>query len=76
VTSTYLIGFCILVILTYPVYRQAPPIPEGVVTASGQIFFTYHDIDDGMSVFRRYGLMEYDTIYGHRAYLGPHFKAD
>ena len=33
------------------------------------------DVVDGMNVFQRYGIMEYGTIYGHGAYLGPDFTA-
>ena len=29
-----------------------------------------------MNVFQRYGVMEYGTIYGHGAYLGPDFTAE
>ena len=29
-----------------------------------------------MNVFQRYGVMEYGSIYGHGAYLGPDFTAD
>ncbi|HLI80907.1 MAG TPA: cbb3-type cytochrome c oxidase subunit I, partial [Candidatus Binataceae bacterium] len=52
-----------------------PPIPAQVTTASGETLFTRNDILDGMNVFQRYGVMEYGTIYGHGAYLGPDFTA-
>ena len=29
-----------------------------------------------MNVFQRYGLMEYGSVYGHGAYLGPDFTAE
>jgi nitric oxide reductase subunit B len=73
---TYLIGFTILGILTYLTYAQQPPVPQFVKSASGEVLFTRSDIFDGMNVFRRYGLMEYGSIYGHGAYLGPDFTAD
>ena len=72
---TYVVGFTILGILAYLVYQEQPPIPARVVTASGDTLFTSADIVDGMNVFQRYGLMEYGTIYGHGAYLGPDFTA-
>jgi nitric oxide reductase subunit B len=73
---TYLVGFTILGILAYLTYTQQPPIPAAVKSVSGEILFTRGDIFDGMDVFRRYGLMEYGSVYGHGAYLGPDFTAD
>ncbi|HXR34766.1 MAG TPA: cbb3-type cytochrome c oxidase subunit I [Candidatus Binataceae bacterium] len=73
---TYLVGFCILGILAYLGYQQQPPIPGRVKDANGETLLTRADILDGMNVFQRYGLMEYGTVYGHGAYLGPDFTAD
>lgn len=73
---TYLVGFCILGILAYLGYQEQPPIPVRVTDASGETLMTRADILDGMNVFERYGIMEYGTIYGHGAYLGPDFTAD
>jgi len=71
---TYLIGFTVLIVLAYLVYRDQPPVPAKV-TAAGRTLFTRDDIITGMNVFQRYGLMEYGSIYGHGAYLGPDFTA-
>ena len=38
--------------------------------------FTHQDVVDGQGVFLRNGLMEYGSIFGHGAYLGPDFTAD
>jgi nitric oxide reductase subunit B len=73
---TYLIGFSILGVLAYVVYQEQPPIPDRVVTQDGKTIFTREDILDGMNVFQRYGIMEYGSVYGHGAYLGPDFTAD
>jgi nitric oxide reductase subunit B len=72
---TYLVGFSILGVLAYLAYQKQPPIPGRVVTSSGQTLFTRADVLDGMNVFQRYGVMEYGTVYGHGAYLGPDFTA-
>ncbi len=73
---TYIVGFAILGVLAYLVYADQPPIPGRVVTESGETLFTRADIMQGMNVFQRYGVMEYGTIYGHGAYLGPDFGAE
>lgn len=73
---TYVIGFTILGILAYLVYQEQPPIPGKVVDASGRTIFTRDDVFAGMNVFQRYGVMQYGSVYGHGAYLGPDFTAD
>jgi nitric oxide reductase subunit B len=72
---TYLIGFTVLGVLAYLVYRDQPPMPATVV-AGDKVLFTRNDILGGMNVFQRYGLMEYGSVYGHGAYLGPDFTAE
>jgi nitric oxide reductase subunit B len=72
---TYLFGFTVLGILAYLVYRDQPPMP-GRVVAGNNTLFTRDDIVGGMNVFQRYGLMEYGSVYGHGAYLGPDFTAE
>jgi nitric oxide reductase subunit B len=73
---TYLFGFSVLGILAYLMYQEQPPIPGRVITANGEVVFTHDDVLNGMNVFQRYGLMEYGTVYGHGAYLGPDFTAE
>ena len=62
--------------MAYKVYTQHPPIPEKVVSEAGDVVFTGRDIQSGQQVFRKYGLMQHGTIFGHGAYLGPDFTAD
>ena len=73
---TFLVGFVVLGIMAYNVYTHHPPIPEKVVNEAGEVVFTGRDIQAGQQVFRKYGLMQYGTIFGHGAYLGPDFTAD
>jgi nitric oxide reductase subunit B len=69
-------GFTLLIWLAVRSYKDAPPIPEKVVTPSGETLFTGADILAGQQVFLKYGLMENGTIWGHGAYLGPDFSAE
>lgn len=71
-----LFGFLILGILAYRTYTDQPPIPAQVVAESGQVLFTGQDITAGQEIFLRNGLMEYGSVFGHGAYLGPDFTAD
>ena len=76
VAIVFLVGFLILGLLAYRTYTDEPPIPAQVVDPAGKIVFTRADVIGGQEVFLRNGLMEYGTIFGHGAYLGPDFTAD
>jgi len=71
-----LFGFFVLGFLAYRTYTGEPPIPGRVADPSGRVLFTRADILDGQQIFLRNGLMEYGSIFGHGAYLGPDFTAD
>ncbi|MEO6777486.1 MAG: cbb3-type cytochrome c oxidase subunit I [Kofleriaceae bacterium] len=73
---TFVIGFAILGYLAYRVYADHPPVPRETVASDGTALFSRDDVFRGQMVFERYGLMEYGTIFGHGAYLGPDFTAD
>ncbi|MCL5676516.1 MAG: nitric-oxide reductase large subunit, partial [Firmicutes bacterium] len=57
-------------------YDGKPPIPERVVDAQGKGLATAKDIQGGQAVFLKYGLMDYGSIFGHGAYLGPDYTAE
>jgi nitric oxide reductase subunit B len=76
VAIVILFGFFILGFLAYRTYAGEAPIPARVVDPAGVVLFTHKDILDGQQVFLRNGLMEYGSIFGHGAYLGPDFTAD
>lgn len=42
----------------------------------GNVVYTGEDIVAGQGIFLRNGLIEYGSIFGHGAYLGPDFTAD
>ena len=69
-------GFTVLGYMAARTYQAEPPIPDRVVSASGQPLFTGEDVRAGQEVFLRNGLMQYGSIFGHGAYLGPDFTAD
>ena len=71
-----LFGFLVLGILAYKTYQDDPPIAARVVDPAGRTLFTSADVSAGQKVFLRNGLMEYGSIFGHGAYLGPDFTDD
>ncbi|MGD0114148.1 MAG: cbb3-type cytochrome c oxidase subunit I [Armatimonadota bacterium] len=72
---TFIFGFAVLALLARLVAVEHPPIPERVVREDGSVLFTGDDVMAGQHLFQRYGLMEFGTIFGHGAYLGPDFTA-
>lgn len=58
------------------IYRQAPPVPERVVTTDGRVLFTGQDIRDGQNVWQSTGGQELGTVWGHGAYVAPDWSAD
>jgi nitric oxide reductase subunit B len=76
VAIVMIFGFTVMGMLAYQTYTGEPPIPARVTDAAGHVLFTRSDILAGQGVFLRNGLMEYGSIFGHGAYLGPDFTAD
>ena len=68
--------FTILGYMGSEVYKKAPPYPEKVVTASGQVLMTKDDILAGQSAWQSTGGMEVGSILGHGAYQAPDWTAD
>jgi nitric oxide reductase subunit B len=76
VIIVFCFGFLVLGLLAYRTYTGEPPIPVRVADPGGRTLFTSADIVAGQEAFLRNGLMEYGSIFGHGAYLGPDFTAD
>jgi nitric oxide reductase subunit B len=77
VLTTVLIGtFALLGLMGREVYRQAPPIPERVVTDGGRGVTTAAEILDGQQVWQSIGGQQVGSIWGHGAYQAPDWSAD
>jgi len=71
-----LFGFFVLGLLAYRTYVAGPPIPAVVLAEDGAVVFSGEDVTQGQRIFLRAGLMEFGSVFGHGAYLGPDFTAD
>ncbi len=69
-------SFLVLGYYGIELYREAPPIPDRVVTTDGQVLFTGADIRDGQNVWQSMGGQEVGSIWGHGAYVAPDWSAD
>ncbi len=72
---TFAVGFGILGYLAFSIYHRQPPVPAEVVSEDGQMLFGRDDVMRGQHLFQKYGLMQFGTLFGHGAYLGPDFTA-
>src|SRR5512133_3312026 len=70
------ISFAVLIYYGIEIYREAPPIPDKVVTTDGTVIFTREDIQDGQNVWQSMGGHQMGTIWGHGAYQAPDWSAD
>jgi len=74
--ATLAVTFTLLGYLGREVYRQAPPIPERIVTTDGTPISTKEKILDGQTAWQSVGGMQLGSIYGHGAYQAPDWTAD
>jgi nitric oxide reductase subunit B len=73
---TFVIGFSILGYLALKVNEEHAPVPARVVDEAGKQIVSGDEIMRGQEAFLTYGLMQFGSVYGHGAYLGPDFTAD
>src|SRR6188768_1801398 len=69
-------AFFILGFFGREVYRQAPPIPDRVITSDGQVLMTQDSILTGQQVWQSTGGQQLGSIWGHGAYQAPDWSAD
>jgi nitric oxide reductase subunit B len=74
--TVMVISFSVLLYFGREIYRQAPPVPEKVITFDGKVLFTRQDIKDGQNVWQSLGGQEIGTVWGHGAYQAPDWSAD
>ena len=70
------ISFGVLLYYGREIYREAPPVPEKVVTTDGELIFSGQEIKDGQNVWQSLGGHQLGTIWGHGAYQAPDWSAD
>ncbi len=84
VTGRLWAGLITLLVVTFGVMlwlgadlmQTKPPIPEKVVTTSGETVYTRDDIMTGQQVWQSIGGMELGSIWGHGALVAPDWSAD
>ena len=72
----FLLSFIALLWMGREIYLSAPPIPNEVVTDSGQRLFTGRQIMRGQRVWLAAGGQQIGTVWGHGSYVAPDWSAD
>ncbi|MDX2150147.1 MAG: nitric-oxide reductase large subunit [Bryobacteraceae bacterium] len=73
---TMLFGFTVMLVGGFFMYKTRAPIPGRIVSPDGAILFTASDVQSGQELFRKRDLMNYGSVLGHGAYLGPDYTAE
>jgi nitric oxide reductase subunit B len=69
-------SFGVLLYYGGEIYQKMPPIPDRVITESGEVIVTKDDIQTGQNVWQRIGGQEMGSIWGHGSYVAPDWTAD
>ncbi len=70
------VSFGVLLWAGTEIFRTAPPMPERVVSESGQQVYTRADMERGRQVWQSMGGMQLGSIWGHGGYVAPDWSAD
>ena len=78
------IAFALVMILSFIVlgwigtriYQEMPPLPDRVVTTTGDVVIDTGEIQAGQNVWQSLGGMEVGSIWGHGSYVAPDWTAD
>lgn len=61
-TLVVVISFAVLIYFGVEIYREAPPIPEQVITTEGEVLFSGQDVKEGQNVWQSIGGQEVGSI--------------
>ncbi len=78
-TSFWIIALFMVTMLIYytaNLQKEVPPIPATVTSVSGETLYTYDDVVEGKGYFQEFDLMDWGTMLGMGAYMGPDFSTD
>lgn len=65
-----------LIYFTANLQKEVPPIAKEVKSESGELLYTYDDVVEGKGYFQEFDLMDWGTMLGMGAYMGPDFTTE
>jgi len=75
-TSFWIIAIFMVAALLYftaNLQKEVPPIAKEVKSTSGEVLYTYDDVVEGKGYFQEFDLMDWGSLLGMGAYMGPDF---
>jgi hypothetical protein len=69
-------SFAVLGWIGSRIYQEMPPVPDRVITATGDEAIPSGEIARGQNVWQSLGGMEVGSIWGHGSYVAPDWTAD
>ncbi|HEX2802423.1 MAG TPA: nitric-oxide reductase large subunit [Sphingomicrobium sp.] len=75
-TVLLVVSFGVLLLVGRDISFKMPPMPEQVVSQSGETVYTRADIERGRQVWQSMGGMQLGSIWGHGGYVAPDWSAD
>lgn len=78
-TGFWIIALFMVTMLIYysaNLQKEVPPIPITVSSDSGEVLYTTEDVVAGKAFFQQFDLMDWGTMLGMGAYMGPDFSTD
>jgi len=75
-TGLLVISFTVLLWVGGEIHRVMPPIPNAVVTSTGETLYTRAEIEQGRQVWQSIGGHQLGSIWGHGSYVAPDWSAD
>jgi len=78
-TSFWIIALIMVTMLIYytaNLQKEVPPIAQEVKSETGELLYTYDDVVAGKGYFQQFDLMDWGTMLGMGAYMGPDFSTD
>jgi nitric oxide reductase subunit B len=65
-----------LIYFTANLQKEVPPIAKQVKSVSGEVLYTYDDVVEGKGYFQEFDLMDWGSLLGMGAYMGPDFTTE
>jgi len=65
-----------LIYFTANLQKEVPPIAKEVKSVSGEVLYTYDDVVKGKGYFQEFDLMDWGSMLGMGAYMGPDFSTE
>ncbi|WP_342597451.1 cbb3-type cytochrome c oxidase subunit I [Cyanobacterium aponinum UTEX 3222] len=70
------VTFTVLLSAGAVIYKNAPPIPDKIVSSQQEIILTHDQIEHGQITYLGRGGQHIGSIWGHGSYLAPDWTAD